>query len=336
MQTALLTPPVSPPPSSPFLRSTLEPSDPVARLDVLLEIYLHLLNTYQKLREELSKNFSAGFLSLAHANRTSNLGSGRRYGEERYDERMKAGRGVSICTKDEGELVGAPPKVVETGEYPVPGSNPEIICYTTKQFSLPEVDSSDPARNPMPAETTAEALSHSSRSPPADFDSKTPNSTTPSSSSPALMSASVTPPTQSTNQGTMAKMKAKKPLLDPLNWYGVLVPPSLRAAQNSFTSAVEDQIPQLLSVQSEMAGLEVQIRQLRREVGVSHLNAHESDGTVNTITVDAEADDMQAFADEGNCLGNRKGNTCLKADGRKIVSARPKEPPRSRVLKLDS
>lgn len=66
-----------------------------ARLDDLLEQYLELLDQYTTLREELSKTFSSGFFSLAQAQRASTLGAGRRYGEECYDERMKAQRKVS-------------------------------------------------------------------------------------------------------------------------------------------------------------------------------------------------------------------------------------------------
>ena len=67
-------------------------------LDSLLIEYLSLLDTYTNLRAQLSKTFSCGFFALAQANRNANstLGAGRRYGEEGYDERMKAGRVVRI------------------------------------------------------------------------------------------------------------------------------------------------------------------------------------------------------------------------------------------------
>ncbi|KAJ9607921.1 hypothetical protein H2200_008000 [Cladophialophora chaetospira] len=70
-----------------------------SRLDALLIEYLSLLDTYTLLREQLSKHFASGFFALAQANRNANstLGAGRRYGEEGYDERMKAGRILSIA-----------------------------------------------------------------------------------------------------------------------------------------------------------------------------------------------------------------------------------------------
>lgn len=81
--------------------------DKVQLLDKLLERYLHLLDRHQKLQESLGKQLSSvsssslslpkhatnygiqGFFQLAHANYVS---PGRRFGEDFYDERMKATR----------------------------------------------------------------------------------------------------------------------------------------------------------------------------------------------------------------------------------------------------
>lgn len=94
-------------PSPPESRQSTPDStanDLTEQLDSLLEQYLDLLDQYTKLRENLSKTFSAGFFSLAQAQRTSNLGAGRRYGEEYYDERMKAQR--RIIWQSDAELEG--------------------------------------------------------------------------------------------------------------------------------------------------------------------------------------------------------------------------------------
>lgn len=76
------------------------PPDPavVDRLDILLEQYLVLLDSYTTLREKLSREFSSGFFSLASANRSasSTLGAGRRYGPEGFSGKMKALRGTSV------------------------------------------------------------------------------------------------------------------------------------------------------------------------------------------------------------------------------------------------
>lgn len=55
---------------------------------------------------------------------------------------------------------------------------------------------------------------------------------------------------------------------DPIHWYGILVPPSLRTAQKSFTDAIQGQIPELAGVVVEMRALEERITWLRSELGI--------------------------------------------------------------------
>jgi hypothetical protein len=55
---------------------------------------------------------------------------------------------------------------------------------------------------------------------------------------------------------------------DPIHWYGILVPLSLRNAQTSFTGAVETQVPELAGVVVEMRAVEDEISQLRKKLGV--------------------------------------------------------------------
>lgn len=50
---------------------------------------------------------------------------------------------------------------------------------------------------------------------------------------------------------------------DPLTWYGILVPPSLRSAQKSFTEAIEKQVPALASVVAEMQAVEKEVDRAR-------------------------------------------------------------------------
>jgi len=275
-------------------------SDLIVRLDALLKIYLNRLDTYQKLREKLSINFSAGFLSLAHANRTSNLGSGRRYGEEGYDERMKAGKRVKIHIRDEGDLRGPMQQDIRSDEQPSPHPNPTIILLTIEQLNPSGMNAADQAESPMPTETPSQDLKPST--------------------------------------------KAKKPL-NPLNWYGLLVPPSLRAAQTSFISAVQDAIPELLNIQADMAGLEAQIRALRKKVGLTPEDVASVDSTTTQIPqTDTHTRHLLATPEPPTPSPNRPGK---RADISRSIpsrattaplttfSSRPKEPPRSCVLKLE-
>jgi hypothetical protein len=56
---------------------------------------------------------------------------------------------------------------------------------------------------------------------------------------------------------------------DPIYWYGILVPPSLRNAQRSFTEGIQTQVPDLASTIVEMRTLEQKITQLRASLEIS-------------------------------------------------------------------
>ena len=60
--------------------------------------------------------------------------------------------------------------------------------------------------------------------------------------------------------------KESKTLVDPLRWFGILVPPALRSAQASFVSAVEDPILQLSTLASDLRRQEVDIGRLRKQI----------------------------------------------------------------------
>ncbi|KAL8839584.1 MAG: hypothetical protein Q9170_001688 [Blastenia crenularia] len=57
------------------------------------------------------------------------------------------------------------------------------------------------------------------------------------------------------------------PIPDPLKWFGILVPPALRASQSSFKSAVTEAVPSLANVTIEMRTLEIEIRRTRKKMG---------------------------------------------------------------------
>lgn len=55
--------------------------------------------------------------------------------------------------------------------------------------------------------------------------------------------------------------------LDPITWYGILVPPALRSAQSAFTDSIETQVPELASVVVEMQAVEREVNRVRQELG---------------------------------------------------------------------
>jgi hypothetical protein len=54
--------------------------------------------------------------------------------------------------------------------------------------------------------------------------------------------------------------------LDPIHWFGVLVPPSLRKAQKSFTDVVTVSVPNILNLSSQMRKLEMEIGRTRKTI----------------------------------------------------------------------
>ena len=53
---------------------------------------------------------------------------------------------------------------------------------------------------------------------------------------------------------------------DPLNWFGILVPPALRESQQSFMRAATANIPALASTVKEMREMESEIRRVRKKL----------------------------------------------------------------------
>lgn len=316
-------------------------SDQIARLDTLLEIYLERLDTYQQLRNELSKNFAAGFLSLAHANHTSSLGSGRRYGEEGYDLRMKAGRRVRIHTKADQDIVGLSRKDLDSHMQPAAESTLESTRWTIEPSGEYAGDPTDAVTTSTCTGMPTQDQDQTSGCPAASMDPKASNSTTSSGlPEPTTMSTSAPLSDQPRDQLPNGKLKPRKPL-NPLNWYGVLIPASLRATQSSFTTAVQDQVPQILTVQAEMTRLEMQIRRLRTEAGLSQSNSYEADElTGDPSTVKVEAEQLRRCSRDGTRSDgmadprDRRYESGTKTSTASL-SSRPKEPPRSRILKLD-
>lgn len=80
-----------------------------------------------------------------------------------------------------------------------------------------------------------------------------------------------TPETSEDGSPTTEKEKSKPSRKkfhsdDPLHWYGILVPQSLRRAQHSFANAIDTEVPELASTTIEMRTLEEQITKLRAQL----------------------------------------------------------------------
>lgn len=75
------------------------------------------------------------------------------------------------------------------------------------------------------------------------------------------MSTSATDPDQ-----PWTEEEKKAPPRDPIRWFGILVPPSLREAQSTFRQGVDDPIPKLAGLSREMRIVETEVARLRKAV----------------------------------------------------------------------
>lgn len=54
--------------------------------------------------------------------------------------------------------------------------------------------------------------------------------------------------------------------VDPLRWFGILVPPALRSAQSSFAGAVEGSVPRLVTIARDLRSQEIEIGRVRKQI----------------------------------------------------------------------
>ncbi|KAL1959585.1 hypothetical protein VTO42DRAFT_1620 [Malbranchea cinnamomea] len=258
MSEALPTPPASPGRS---IFPAREGPDSSAvklakELDALLERYLHLLDKQQKLQEEIGRHMSAGFLSLARANQS--CPPGRWYGQDYYDERMKAIRTVEIFNGKPLNLRGQDASSGETQDVKLHDriqDNNIPRNFQASSFRIVSAPTEMPIKPPVsPVEKPDNA---------GDSSSKPEESIARTLDDPSDQSTLTSASTSTTSNKSPASASS-----NPLRWFGILVPPSLRAAQRFFTSAVEGPVPALVSVIAEMREVEDQIKDLRDRLAV--------------------------------------------------------------------
>lgn len=208
-----------------------KPSDLTTQLDDLLERYLGLLDEYSQLRTQLSDTFSKGFLNLALAQRNSYQGSGRRYGQDGYDERMKAYR--QVCIEQQERIV----KYYDKKDKEQHSETSQSLRFDVVDRTA--IESTNQRR--ISLATTKQALQEDVCGP----------------SQPGKGSAF-----ENSEQGSNEQQKLYR---DPLTWYGILVPPALRQSQSNFSDIAQQLVPRLLTTASEMETVEQNIWHLRKE-----------------------------------------------------------------------
>ena len=216
------------------------------RLNTLWITYLEHLDAYVAAQKLIQQHTSAGFMQLARAN--FNAGRGvRRYGRDYYSERASASRRVEVLVDGEQGCL-ATRLVSWDGE-----ENPDQADYqlTRPSNGSKGIDEAAANREDMPQQP--------SPPPKENQDLNIHLEGTPQDSS-NDDSASVKPETAT------PEVARSKTSLDPLRWFGILVPPELRRAQALFTASVEGAIPDGIDSARRMREIEVEIRKLRKEI----------------------------------------------------------------------
>ncbi|KAF2703899.1 hypothetical protein K504DRAFT_166217 [Pleomassaria siparia CBS 279.74] len=78
--------------------------------------------------------------------------------------------------------------------------------------------------------------------------------------------ASATLPATDLSQANDASSRPSTTCTTPLRWFGILVPPALKAAQGSFTCAVEGPVPHVASLVKKLRKQEMDIGRLRKQI----------------------------------------------------------------------
>lgn len=192
-------------------------------IDSLLERYLSLIDEYSRLRAELTKLQTGVYQNIARANFTGERGM--RYGQDHYDERMRALRVLDI----------------ELGEDNVPN-------FAMRNLDPPVDGAAGDDRNQEePNDSKEEEEKQGEKK--ADVTSNPVESTD----------------ERRNDEKNKDGKKTKKPNHNPLHWFGLLAPQPLRAAQTLSIQAVEEAIPRLVAVNAEMEHVEIEIRRAKKK-----------------------------------------------------------------------
>lgn len=105
------------------------------------------------------------------------------------------------------------------------------------------------------------------------LDENTPKTDVPESSSATAESEREEPQSKpdangpsSDSEETEKETKKAEKSTDPLKWFGILVPPALRAAQSTFVETVEGPIPQLATIARDMRTQEIEIGRVKKQI----------------------------------------------------------------------
>lgn len=214
------------------------------RLDELWEIYLGLLDNYTKAQHEIQKSMASGFFSLARAQASAPFG--RRYGQDWYDERMKAIQRTHVSdVKADQENDSLATGMQSLKLRIISEDLTERARESVTEESKIEAENEIPAQEPSP----------------------------PTTPEPEQTSEDIKPEEPEDDQ--------KPRIRNPLRWYGILVPPELKRAQASFLATLQSPdrsdhadesaygrspVADAINAARELRAIEVEIRKTRKAV----------------------------------------------------------------------
>ncbi|KAK9323397.1 hypothetical protein V1517DRAFT_320645 [Lipomyces orientalis] len=226
----------------------IDPSTLPSSLDKLLFSYCELVDQYQAIQGRLSGLLTEGYLNLAKANYESRL----RFGKDYYHGGMTASKIMSL---DEKELT----------PLHAPDTSVEYTHLSVVEVPLPRTEDAEDVQVADKVDASATTTSTATeirpvrrRKPDDEKPSDPDEDKKPTDDQQPQQAGDEKPPTPKVR-------KTKIPLnRDPIRWFGVLVPFSLRKSQGNFTDAVSE-VANLLNVVNQLRALEANIDDLRAE-----------------------------------------------------------------------
>jgi len=199
------------------------------QLDALWEKHLILLDSYHQAQQQIARHFSSGFFDLAQA--TFKSTTRVRYGQEYYDDRMQATTRfeASVDNKDVSLLAL---KLNDTSSPSTKDSNKD-----SNKESIEKSPDSKKDHNRETQENKADEQEERDNAEGQEQEAKSDD-----------------------------KEKAHNKVRNPLHWYGILVPPSLRASQKSFNSAIHGPVINAANLAQALRRVDMDIRKLRKDI----------------------------------------------------------------------
>ncbi|KAK9385636.1 hypothetical protein V1515DRAFT_539592 [Lipomyces mesembrius] len=218
-------------------------------LDRLLFSYCELLDQYQAIQDRLSSSFTDGFINLAKANYESRT----RFGKDYYHGGMTASKILMLNEK-------------EFTPFYAPDTQVEYTQLSLVNVPLPSVEDAAETGNAEKVDASTTTSSTATEENPVRR--RMPYDEKPDSAQEPEDDKKKTEAEQGKSKPPASKVRKQKIPLnrDPIRWFGVLVPFSLRKSQNNFTEAVSE-IANLLSVVNQLRALEAKVKHWSAEKG---------------------------------------------------------------------